>query len=238
MGDPAQLLDLHGDVRLAVRRTSGAQQGGAQDRAVWLLVEGGTGRLTVDDANADVTGRADVFDAAGWSAWVAPGSRWSTAGDLRVTVVERAYTGECAPSRLIPPDEVAEETRGAGTPFERVVRTYLPTGPVIAGETLNPPGLWSSYPPHKHDTDSDSESRHEEVYVYRFDPPHGFGLAVQYDDARRESRIVRDGDATRISSGYHPVVGAPGYAMYYLWALAGDRHTLTPSFDPEHAWLA
>ena len=50
--------------------------------------------------------------------------------------------------------------------------------------------------------------------------------------------IVRDGHVQRIASGYHPVVAAPGYAMCYLWALAGESTTLTPAYDPVHAWLA
>ena len=35
---------------------------------------------------------------------------------------------------------------------------------------------------------------------------------------------MHDGHVQRIASGYHPVVAAPGYAMYYLWALAGREH--------------
>ena len=34
------------------------------------------------------------------------------------------------------------------------------------------------------------------------------------------------------------LVAAPGYAMCYLWALAGASPTLTPSYDPVHEWLA
>ena len=49
--------------------------------------------------------------------------------------------------------------RGDGA-TQRRVRTYVPEGELIVGETLNPPGGWSSYPPHRHD--------HEELYLYRF----------------------------------------------------------------------
>ena len=36
----------------------------------------------------------------------------------------------------------------------------------------------------------------------------------------------------------HAQVAAPGYGMYYLWAirhLDGDRYTV-PTFDPAHTW--
>jgi 5-deoxy-glucuronate isomerase len=39
-----------------------------------------------------------------------------------------------------------------------------------------------------------------------------------------------------IRSGYHPVAAAPGYALYYLWIMAGEGHQPIPYFDPAHAW--
>ena len=46
--------------------------------------------------------------------------------------------------------------------------------PLIAGETVKPPGGWSSWPPHRHE--------HEEVYLYRFDPAQGFGISMSYGE--------------------------------------------------------
>ncbi|MEM6480144.1 MAG: 5-deoxy-glucuronate isomerase, partial [Pseudomonadota bacterium] len=40
-------------------------------------------------------------------------------------------------------------------------------------------GGWSGFPPHKHDTDRlPDESRHDEVYNFRFRPDHGFGIQL------------------------------------------------------------
>ena len=241
------LLDITGDVtrlaeptqpgeRLSLALTAGPVEGRLQAAVAWLVVEGGRGDLAIDGIETGVRGLDDVFATTGCSAFLAPGSTFTVRGDLRTTLVWCAYDGS-ATSRVIEPRDVVEEERGAGANLRRV-RTYLPSGPIIAGETLNPAGLWSSYPPHKHDTDSETESRHEELYRYRFDPPGGFGLALRYDDEVTEPTVVRDGDISRITSGYHPVVAAPGYEMYYLWALAGDRHELRPALDPAHAWLA
>jgi 5-deoxy-glucuronate isomerase len=130
------------------------------------------------------------------------------------------------PTRVIDPAGVAEEVRGEGTTARRV-RTYVPEGELIVGETLNPPGGWSSYPPHRHE--------HEELYLYRFDPPNGFGVHVSYDDGADSARVVRDGSIERITDGYHPVVAAPAASMYYLWALAGDHDTVDTRFDPRYA---
>ena len=61
---------------------------------------------------------------------------------------------------------------------------------------------------------------------------------MQYDDTTHHSEVVHDGDVTRIPHGYHPVVAAPGYAMCYVWALAGDADTFAPATDPAHDWVS
>ena len=68
-------------------------------------------------------------------------------------------------------------------------------------------------------------------------PPDGFGVQIRYDDAGTEAFTVRDGDVAVIRSGYHPVVAAPGYSLYYLWVMAGEGRQMIPHFDPAHAWV-
>jgi 5-deoxy-glucuronate isomerase len=217
-----------GEHRLGVMRTRGDVVHRVGEAIAWVLVESGEGPLSVNGETAGVGGRRGVFDGPGWSAVAPAGSTIATGGTVATTIVFRPGAFD-VDAKIIEPADVVEEDRGGG-PDARRVRTYLAEGPIIAGETLNPPGGWSSYPPHRHE--------HEEVYVYRFQPANGFGVAVNYDDDRSDATIVRDGHVQRIASGYHPVVAAPGYAMCYLWALAGETTTLTPSFDPAHAWLA
>ena len=199
-----------------------------RDAVAWCLVEGGRGSLEAGGRSVDVGARDDVFSGVGWSAYVGPHSTATADSDLRCIVVWRSYA-DAAATRIIEPAAVTVEDRGNGT-FARTVRTYLSDGPLIAGETINPPGGWSSYPPHRHD-------EYEEAYLYRFAPRGGFGLAAQYDEGSTESSVVHDGDVTRIRSGYHPVVAAPGYAMAYVWALAGDADVFSPSLDPAHSWV-
>lgn len=195
----------------------------------WVLVESGDGQLVVDGTTVAVIPRTDVFSGPGSSALLGPGQTATAATSLRCLVVWRPYDGPPVDSCIIEPAHVVVEQRGNGA-FARTVRTYLPHGALIAGETINPPGGWSSYPPHRHDD-------HEEAYLYRFQPENGFGLAATYDGDERSSQVVRDGDVTWIPRGYHPVVAAPGYAMTYIWALAGDTATFAPTLDPAHAWV-
>ena len=46
--------------------------------------------------------------------------------------------------------------------------------------------------------------------------------------------MVRDGEVAVITTGYHPVVGAPGYELYYLWVMAGEGRVMRPHFDPRY----
>ena len=106
------------------------------------------------------------------------------------------------------------------------MRTYVSEGPLICGETINPPGGWSSWPPHRHE--------HEEVYLYRFDDTAGFGVQMVYASDPGAPKIVRDGHIERIRGTYHPVVASPKSSMLYVWALAGESMTLTPEPDPRY----
>lgn len=121
-----------------------------------------------------------------------------------------------------------------------IVPGEFPADKLIVGETFNPPGNWSSSPPHKHDRhDPPRESRFEEVYFYRFDPPQGFALQRIYT-AEKDLDVcyaVEQNDVVVLPHGYHPVVAAPGYHLYYLWVLAGQSRDAVWFEDPAHSWI-
>lgn len=144
-------------------------------------------------------------------------------------------------SAFIGPDDVVINKRGKDG-YAREVHDIFVDDPhakrLLVGETFNPPGGWSSFPPHKHDGE-DGEPYLEEVYYYRLDPPQGFAYQGLYakDGSLNEAYTVRDGDAVLISRGFHPVGAAPGYSLYYFWVLAGEQRKLALFEDPDHVWL-
>ena len=192
-----------------------------------------------------VGGRDSVFDGPGDAVYLPPQTtaHLTASGGPVTLAVASAPAGDrpAGDARVIPAgsQRVGEVGRDA---WRRSVRTIL--GPedgasrLLAGETVNPPGLWSSFPPHRHDRDAADEVRLEEVYLYRVRPAGGFGVQVRYDsDGEREARVVRDGEVAVITSGFHPVVAAPGYELYYLWVMAGEGRVLRPHLDPRHRWV-
>ena len=59
-------------------------------------------------------------------------------------------------------------------------------------------------------------------------------------DGSERAVFLRHGAVVGIPSGYHPVCAAPGYRLYYLWALgprAGTARALALHEDPAHRWL-
>jgi 5-deoxy-glucuronate isomerase len=189
-------------------------------------------------------GRASVFEGPGDAVYAPPGSqlclRATATAELAIASAPLADQ-PAAQARIIRAADQDAVDRGAGN-WSRTVRNILgpdaPAGRLLVGETVNPPGNWSSYPPHKHDEqDPPREVQLEEVYLFKFDPPGGFGVQVLYDSEKQQALPIHDNDAAVIKSGYHPVVGAPGYSLYYLWVMAGQGRQMIPYLDPRHAWV-
>ena len=101
-------------------------------------------------------------------------------------------------------------------------------------------GGWSGFPPHKHETDMlPEESRHNEVYNFRFNPSNGFGAQFLTPDGEDFGPIyhVRDGSTFIFDKGYHPCVVAPGFEMYYFTILAGEtQRPLHMNYQKEYAY--
>lgn len=101
-------------------------------------------------------------------------------------------------------------------------------------------GGWSGFPSHKHDTTRlPLETRHDEVYNFRFNPPHGGGLQMlQREDGKPgDAYHTVDGSTIAIDTGYHPCCALPGYEMYYFTILAGEtQRSLVQYFQPTHAY--
>jgi len=217
------------------------------DLEVVAVVLSGRVGVSVDGRDLGEAGaRRSVFDGPGHAVYVPPdGAVRVTARAARAALAVVSAPRSSSPPgvpRVIGPDDQRVTETGRGN-WARSVRTLLgpeqPASRLLVGETVNPPGNWSSYPPHKHDVQAPPhEVRLEEVYLFKVDPPGGFGVQLRYeDDGHEEALVVHDGDVAVIGSGYHPVAAAPGYALYYLWAMAGEGRELAPHFDARHAWV-
>ena len=158
-------------------------------------------------------------------------------------IVADAPGADVRVTRLFEPADLYVETRGAGITERRIHHLLPPTtraGRLILFEVFTPGGNWSSYPPHKHDTeDPPREAYLEELYYYRFARPEGWGFARVYtaDRSLDASFAPTDRDVLLIPRGYHPFGAPAGYDAYYLNVMAGPHRAWHFTLDPDHAWL-
>lgn len=187
-------------------------------------------------------GRTSVFDpAAPYVIYVGPGKGLWMQAQERCEVVwatARLEPGVVGmPCRIFGPDDMPVETRGEGV-TERTVR-HLLEEPGQAErlrlvEVITPGGHWSSFPPHKHDTEKPGvESLLEELYYYHIEPSHLWAFQRVYDSSGwGEALAVGDGDLVAVPRGYHPVSVPPGCTAYYLNIMAGTTREWNFTVDP------
>lgn len=217
----------------------------AAQKETAVIVLGGTISVRCGGQTFEKIGlRATVFDGKPATVYCPAGGAIAISAqtDAEVALCQAPSDRHGAPC-LIAPDRVKEVTIGRDN-FTRtaymIVDDSVPAHYLFIGEALVPPGNWASYPPHRHDKDDlPREVDMEEVYFFRFQPKHGFGIQRIYTDDRSidETLPLAENDTVLIPEGYHPVVAAPGYRMWYLWIMAGRNRKFLSRPDPDHAWV-
>jgi 5-deoxy-glucuronate isomerase len=206
----------------------------------------------VDDTRCELDGRPSVFDGPTDIVYVGPGQAVTlrSAGGGRFALCG-ARTQSLLPLRYLAASQVPVELRGAGQ-SSRQVRNFgtpesLDAAKIIACEVITPAGNWSSYPAHKHDQASETESELEEIYYFEITAgpggQPGFGFMRTTSSPGHEIDVleeVRDRDTVLVPYGWHgPCVAAPGFDMYYLNVMAGPgaERVWKISDHPDQAWV-
>jgi 5-deoxy-glucuronate isomerase len=218
----------------------------ADDQERLLLVLEGYAAVTAgDQVLGRIGSRTTVFDGpAAPVILIAPGDAIELVAETdALVVVAAAPGGPLHLTRYVAPADVLIEARGSGNTARTIHHLLDPqaeAGRLIAFEVYTPGGNWSSYPPHKHDTENPPvEARLEEYYFYRFAKPQGFGFQRVYtaDRSLDEAMAVSDCDVVLVPEGYHPYGAPAGYDAYYLNIMAGPHRAWYFTIDPDHAWL-
>jgi len=242
-GDAGMKHLSFGMVALAAGQKYGLPQSD-QETALVLL----KGAALVSGGGLDLQAigpRADFFAEKPWTVLVrAQGEcEVEATADCEIAVCQAPST-RAGQTLVISPENVKEISLGKPG-FQRralmILTEEVPADYLFIGEAIVPPANWASFPPHRHDVDElPDEVDMEEIYYFRFDRPHGFGIQKIYTDNRSidETLTVEDHHTVLIPEGYHPVCTAPGYSMYYLWVMAGKNRRFLSRQDPDHRWVA
>ena len=191
-------------------------------------------------------GRESVFDTKPPIAMYVP-----MKNDWEIKANEKSEVAICsAPGtkgqlkpRIINSKNMSKEIRGKGS-NTRYICNILPENEaadsLLVVEVVTPSGNWSSYPPHKHDTDNlPHETYLEETYYHRVRPNQGYVVQRVYNDNRTldENISATDRSVVMVPEGYHPVGVPYGYKSYYLNVMAGPKRIWKFQNDPDHDWI-
>lgn len=216
-----------------------------------VLPLSGSAAVRSGSDEAWLTGRGDVFEGVSDFVYIGIDREvevWTEEGGRFAFPSSRA--SRPLPFRHVPSNAVSVELRGRGSCSRQVNNFCMPktfeADRLIACEVLTPAGNWSSFPPHKHDEETEHETQLEEIYYYEISDRYGpAGLAYQrvYGHEDRSIDIlaeVRTGDVVLIPFGWHgPTMATPGYDLYYLNVMAGPGPIRAWRIcdDPDHAWI-
>ena len=173
--------------------------------------------------------RPDVFSGLSTSVLLGPHTKYlvtpvSRTVDIAVASLPVGRGGRAVPT-VIRPQDVQVHEIGEGH-YQRTVREVIGgEGPALrlrAGETLNPVGLWSSWPHHDFDANAKLAPQFEEVFLYFTKPRNGWGLQRRdglYSNLAKvdDVIIVRNGDAAILPLGEHPIVAGVDSQVLYIW---------------------
>jgi 5-deoxy-glucuronate isomerase len=233
-------------ISFAVRRLVTGQywQSNTRDEEAALVILGGKATIDWGQGPREVGGRKDVFSGYPHAVYLPSCTPFEVSA---TTVCEFADCRTPSSARLGPrviaPADCGEEIRGGGNCTRQIVdviRPEFPADKLLVCEVYTPSGNWSSYPPHKHDVHNPPfEVDLDETYYYRISKSEGYAFQRLYDAAgtRDDTLTLVDGDLVLIRDGYHPVVAAHGYDVYYLNVLAGSARSMAASDDPRYAHL-
>jgi 5-deoxy-glucuronate isomerase len=212
-----------------------------------VIAEGSAGVVAGAQRWSSLGSRTGIFDGPPAPAvLVTPGEAIAITAESAATVLVASAPAlrAAVPTRYLDPATRRVEHRGSGNTARRVHHLLPPDEPaaqLILVEVYTPGGNWSSYPPHKHDTEAPpTEAYLEELYWYRFaKPAQAFAFARVYTPDRDLDQALApvDGDVVLVPRGYHPVGMPAGYDGYYLNVMAGPDRVWAFTVDPDHAWL-
>jgi 5-deoxy-glucuronate isomerase len=233
-------------INFSVRRLISGQywQSDTRNEEAALVILGGKATVDWGQGRQEVGGRSDVFSGYPHAVYLPSQTAFEVCATTTCEFADcRVPSSAKLAAKIITPADCREEIRGGGNCTRQIVdviRPEFPAEKLLICEVYTPSGNWSSYPPHKHDVHNPpAEVDLEEIYYYRIDRPEGYAIQRVYTADRRldETIAVRDGDLVLIPEGYHPVVAAHGYNVYYLNALAGSARSMAAADDPDYAWV-
>lgn len=215
------------------------------DTEICIVILSGTCSIDIDFGKYvwnELGKRNSVFEGTPDSVYIPCKSKASllAKSKLRIAVITANAKIKYEPF-VVYHDAVSCEERG-NREWKRSVYDIITSenkvNSLFIGETIHSYGVWSGYPPHKHDTDNgDEESKNSEIYYVEIEPEEAFAVFVQYGKDWEKATILKNRDMIYVEDGYHAVVSAAGAKFYYLWALDSINRKFNCKTDENYFWV-
>ena len=171
----------------------------APDRETCIVVL--SGRVALGAGGREWRGgRESVFDGPPTALYVPPGMAWWAEGAGGARRLHRARRRRRRARGSSAPRHESRGSGGEAREIDHILMEDEPAESLLVTEVITPAGHWSSYPPHKHDTDDPPRETYlEETYYHRMRPAGGFAFQRVYTRRRLARRGARSA-ATATSS--------------------------------------
>lgn len=215
-----------------VRRITNADN--ARETAVHILIGTIGARATINGRRVEwhrLGERDNVFDAPPTVLYLGTASIVEVWPESRTAdcLISQAVVSESAPPAVIRPGDVTAHYIGEGHYWREVREVIGGSGPALRlriGETINPPGKWSSWPPHSFDHDLTLAPKFEEVFYYWLKPVIPGKDCEAYQRRRGvlssgetvdDMIAVKSGDSAILPLGFHPIAAGLDCSLCYCW---------------------
>lgn len=213
----------------------------SKNKEVAIIVSTGEIRIKFDEATYCLLGnRENVFETFGESIYL-PIDRIITIEAVTEMATLSVLSVECENPVLEIPlikkeCDLKIEKRGTEEYYREVSTLFDGKNgeKMIIGETLNKTGLWSGYPPHKHDKDIRKyETKNSELYYVKVYPEDSFAMFLNYKKEINSENVIliKNDETVIVNEGYHSIAALPKNKLYYLWALINSSEGFLSSVD-------
>ncbi len=221
-----------------IKEEKGILRGNTEkEESVFIITEGKC-NFYIEKNLIGVMKRKNVFEEPPCAVYLPPFFEYSIEFEKKTEICVVGCIGKgIGKPKFLNSKEIRFRRVGEETYFRNITdiipETFL-AEKLIVGETINDPGNWSSFPPHKHDKNNPpNEYALEEIYFFKIFPPTGFGMIRIFDENEDNLFLIKNNEIVTIPKGYHPVSVIPKHQIYYLWALAGEKREMKTSVHPD-----
>lgn len=222
-----------------IRGENGFFKGNSEKNESVFVITYGKCKFYLEKTLLGIMHRKNVFEQPPIAVYLPPYSEYTIEFEEKTEICVAGCKGKgTGKVKFLNSKDIKFRRVGEETYFRNIadiIPETFPAEKILVGETINDPGNWSSYPPHKHDRNNPPEEYPlEELYFFKIYPPTGFAVIRVFDEETDNLFLIKNNEIVTIPKGYHPVGVVPKHQIYYLWVMAGEKRIMKGYVHPDY----